>query len=299
MILVNNPGNWSATFESLTHADWNGCTLADLVFPPSSSSSARRCRSRSRRRSAERATIAAATGGIARRSAWLIVLGLMLNVVAAAPTVVAMRVPGVLQRIGSSTSIAAPLVIDVRPGWRVGRERAGTRSLGAADGTDARMAGGPAQAHNWPARSIARSSAAHAHANRRSRRPGRERSPPSPARCSDRSPATGCVAATARSGARRRTVGSGSAATAACGLFWSGRAAAEQVAVDRLVRPLHRRRRHAVAGRCQWRSTTAGTIAGRGPFSGSASIRWRFTSSLNCTGHLLDRPWQSAATAAR
>ncbi len=33
MILVNNPGNWSSTFESLTHADWNGCTFADLVFP--------------------------------------------------------------------------------------------------------------------------------------------------------------------------------------------------------------------------------------------------------------------------
>jgi predicted acyltransferase len=33
MILVNNPGNWSGTFEWLTHADWNGCTFADLVFP--------------------------------------------------------------------------------------------------------------------------------------------------------------------------------------------------------------------------------------------------------------------------
>jgi predicted acyltransferase len=33
MILVNNPGNWSSVFESLTHAGWNGCTLADLVFP--------------------------------------------------------------------------------------------------------------------------------------------------------------------------------------------------------------------------------------------------------------------------
>src|SRR4051812_34962776 len=33
MILVNNPGNWGSTFEPLTHANGNGCTFADLVFP--------------------------------------------------------------------------------------------------------------------------------------------------------------------------------------------------------------------------------------------------------------------------
>ena len=56
---------------------------------------------------------------IARRSAWLIALGLMLNVVAAAPTVVAMRLPGVLQRLGLVYLIAAPIVINARPGWRL------------------------------------------------------------------------------------------------------------------------------------------------------------------------------------
>lgn len=33
MILVNNPGTWSAMFSPLEHAEWNGCTPTDLVFP--------------------------------------------------------------------------------------------------------------------------------------------------------------------------------------------------------------------------------------------------------------------------
>uniref|UniRef100_A0AB33JKF3 Heparan-alpha-glucosaminide N-acetyltransferase domain-containing protein n=1 Tax=Prevotella sp. GTC17262 TaxID=3236797 RepID=A0AB33JKF3_9BACT len=33
MILVNNPGSWSHIFAPLHHADWNGMTPTDLVFP--------------------------------------------------------------------------------------------------------------------------------------------------------------------------------------------------------------------------------------------------------------------------
>jgi len=33
MILVNNPGTWSAMFAPLQHAAWHGCTPTDLVFP--------------------------------------------------------------------------------------------------------------------------------------------------------------------------------------------------------------------------------------------------------------------------
>lgn len=33
MILVNNPGDWSQIFSQLDHAEWNGWTLTDLVFP--------------------------------------------------------------------------------------------------------------------------------------------------------------------------------------------------------------------------------------------------------------------------
>lgn len=33
MLLVNNPGSWSAIYEPLEHAPWNGWTPTDLVFP--------------------------------------------------------------------------------------------------------------------------------------------------------------------------------------------------------------------------------------------------------------------------
>jgi predicted acyltransferase len=33
MILVNNPGTWSAIYPPLKHAEWNGCTPTDLIFP--------------------------------------------------------------------------------------------------------------------------------------------------------------------------------------------------------------------------------------------------------------------------
>lgn len=33
MILVNNPGDWGNIYKPLTHAEWNGCTPTDLIFP--------------------------------------------------------------------------------------------------------------------------------------------------------------------------------------------------------------------------------------------------------------------------
>ncbi len=33
MILVNNPGDWGHIYAPLEHSAWNGCTLADLIFP--------------------------------------------------------------------------------------------------------------------------------------------------------------------------------------------------------------------------------------------------------------------------
>ncbi len=33
MILVNNPGNWSAAYKPLLHAEWHGWTFTDLIFP--------------------------------------------------------------------------------------------------------------------------------------------------------------------------------------------------------------------------------------------------------------------------
>ena len=33
MILVNTPGTWSHVYAPLLHADWNGATPTDFVFP--------------------------------------------------------------------------------------------------------------------------------------------------------------------------------------------------------------------------------------------------------------------------
>tara|TARA_R110000868_G_scaffold144150_1_gene362889 strand:- start:15828 stop:16937 length:1110 start_codon:yes stop_codon:yes gene_type:complete len=33
MILVNTPGSWAYVYSPLRHAEWNGCTPTDLVFP--------------------------------------------------------------------------------------------------------------------------------------------------------------------------------------------------------------------------------------------------------------------------
>ena len=33
MLLVNHPGDWGHIYAPLAHAEWHGCTLADVVFP--------------------------------------------------------------------------------------------------------------------------------------------------------------------------------------------------------------------------------------------------------------------------
>src|SRR5207244_11400548 len=33
MVLVNNPGDWGHIYAPLGHAEWNGWTFTDLVFP--------------------------------------------------------------------------------------------------------------------------------------------------------------------------------------------------------------------------------------------------------------------------
>jgi predicted acyltransferase len=99
MILVNNPGTWDAVYVPLVHADWNGCTFADLVFPfflvilgaalPFALA---------RRRAAGHGVVTVYTR-IARRAVLLFALGFVLNLVAAQFSWTGVRIPGVLQRI--------------------------------------------------------------------------------------------------------------------------------------------------------------------------------------------------------
>lgn len=113
MIVVNNPGNWDAVYPPLVHAHWNGLTFADTVFPAFvfivgvalPLSLARRTPAS---RPAGRTEV---LWHIARRTTVLLVLGLLLNVMAAAPDLAHVRIPGVLQRIALAYAIAAPLVL--------------------------------------------------------------------------------------------------------------------------------------------------------------------------------------------
>lgn len=110
MLLVNNPGDWGHVYAPLRHADWQGCTPTDLVFPfflfivGVSLSLALGAR------------VAAGQGAGLRRGLWLrglriVLLGLALHALAwwlmDKP---ALRVMGVLQRIGLCLVLAGSIV---------------------------------------------------------------------------------------------------------------------------------------------------------------------------------------------
>ncbi len=152
MIVVNNPGNWNAVHPQLVHAHWNGWTFADFVFPcfvfivgvglPFAFAR--------RRESADRTQMLAA---VAMRCATLVVLGLLLNLADALPHRAAIRVPGVLQRIGLAYAIAAPIVLLT---GAVGWVAAAAGLLAAHTGLlllvpfDGQAAGTMTLAHNLP-----------------------------------------------------------------------------------------------------------------------------------------------------
>lgn len=109
MLLVNDPGTWSAIYPPLEHAEWNGWTPTDLIFPfflfvagitTSLSLDARR---------EQGASEAALTRQILRRGALIIGFGLLMAVFPFVPMdrFTHARIPGVLQRIGVAYTIAA------------------------------------------------------------------------------------------------------------------------------------------------------------------------------------------------
>ncbi|ALD20390.1 acyltransferase family protein [Hymenobacter sp. DG25A] len=99
MLLVNHPGDWGHIYAPLAHAEWNGCTLADLVFPFFLfivGVSAVYALDSSRHEAARRRT---AMRRVLRRAALIMALGIL---VALLPyfEFATVRLPGVLQRIG-------------------------------------------------------------------------------------------------------------------------------------------------------------------------------------------------------
>jgi predicted acyltransferase len=112
MILVNNPGTWSAVYRPLTHADWHGWTPTDLIFPfflfAVGASIALALAPRLERGEPRGRLLAR----IATRSLVLFALGLFL---AGFPSfdLATIRIPGVLQRIAACYLAAALLFLAV------------------------------------------------------------------------------------------------------------------------------------------------------------------------------------------
>jgi len=117
MILVNNPGG-SEYYGPLQHADWNGLTLADLVFPffifimgvaiPHSFVN----------KIDQRVGTRSLLLRIVRRTAVLFLLGLFIN---GFPyfSLSNLRVLGVLQRIALCYFFASIIFLFVKPRWRL------------------------------------------------------------------------------------------------------------------------------------------------------------------------------------
>ncbi|MCV2360245.1 heparan-alpha-glucosaminide N-acetyltransferase domain-containing protein [Paucibacter sp. TC2R-5] len=115
MLLVNNPGDWAHLYPSLAHAKWHGWTFTDWVFPffvficgnSMSISLTRRIELGDEKLLLLRQT--------ARRALLIIALGLLLNFIPSF-SLSELRIPGVLQRLGLCTLLAAPIVLWC--GWR-------------------------------------------------------------------------------------------------------------------------------------------------------------------------------------
>jgi len=111
MLLVNDPGTWSAIYPPLEHAEWNGWTPTDLIFPfflfivgvtTHLSLAARR---------AQGADEGQLVRQILRRGAIIVLLGLLTNAFPYFPLTrfTNIRFAGVLQRIGVAYTCAALL----------------------------------------------------------------------------------------------------------------------------------------------------------------------------------------------
>ena len=118
MIVVNNPGDWTAVFPPLLHAYWTGLTVADFVFPAFIFVMGIALPFSLARRRADGASTSDLYRHILGRAVSLIAIGLLLNAVSAWPDVSRLRFPGVLQRIALAYFVASVVLLHLPPsGW--------------------------------------------------------------------------------------------------------------------------------------------------------------------------------------
>jgi predicted acyltransferase len=103
MIMVAYAGGWDRRFSFLTHADWRGFAIADMIFPAFLFCAGAALPHALARRAGQGK--AALVGHVLRRSVVLIALGVFLNLLPGFD-VAHVRLPGILQRIGLCYAIA-------------------------------------------------------------------------------------------------------------------------------------------------------------------------------------------------
>ena len=113
MILVNSPGDWDHLYAPIAHSDWNGCTLADLVFPAFLFIAGAAIPLAFARRPP--AAPWRALPRIARRALLLFAIGLFINGFPSYYDPATLRIPGVLQRIAVCYLVGACLALTTKP----------------------------------------------------------------------------------------------------------------------------------------------------------------------------------------
>ncbi|MGA9574071.1 MAG: heparan-alpha-glucosaminide N-acetyltransferase domain-containing protein, partial [Lysobacterales bacterium] len=111
MILVNNPGSWTYVYPPLLHAEWNGWTPTDLIFPFFLYIVGVSITMALAAKKADHLPVRILYAKIVRRTLILFALGLFLN---GFPffDVGSLRIPGVLQRIAVCYFFAAILFLN-------------------------------------------------------------------------------------------------------------------------------------------------------------------------------------------
>ena len=114
MIMVNQPGSWSYKYDQMSHAQWDGCTLTDMIFPFFLFIVGIACWF-SFQKHQQKLSVDSIIK-IIRRTVLIFLLGLMLNffkqwIVSGEINLSTLRITGVLQRISFCFGIGAILCL--------------------------------------------------------------------------------------------------------------------------------------------------------------------------------------------
>lgn len=130
MILVTSPGSWNDAYGPLKHADWQGATAADMVFPAFLVAVGVSI-AISFERQWKDAPLSRILAKVGRRCMALIALGLVLNALPAFD-LAHLRIPGILQRIALCYGLACVLTLATARSAGRGLRRTDPGSIAAA-----------------------------------------------------------------------------------------------------------------------------------------------------------------------